>query len=116
MDFDKKIFKGKSFSDLLGEIYDNSIKKEKTIEDLITKFNGMTCNIGDASILAPLIASYMNLSIQTNDHLIKIAAIIQKAMVGIKGNESLDEILTEEDKKVLRKEIEAVGILKKNKK
>lgn len=116
MDFDKKIFKNKSFSDLLGEIYDNSVKKETKIGELITKFTEMTVNIGDASILAPLIASYMNLSIQTNDHLIKIAAIIQKAMVGIKGNETLDEVLTKEDKEVLRKEIEAVGLLKKKNK
>ena len=55
MDNNKEIFKGKTFSDLLKEIYDNSTKKEKQINSLIQELRPLVKNIGDATVIVPLI-------------------------------------------------------------
>jgi len=43
-----KIFEGKSFEGLLKDIYDNSAKKEKQINELILQLQPMIKNMGDA--------------------------------------------------------------------
>lgn len=105
MDFNKKVFKNKTFSSFLGEIYDKSIEREKKLDNLIEDLSPMIKNIGDATILVPLIAQYLGLSIKTNEHLIKMADIIQKALsTGGRGdnNGNIESKLTDKEKKDLQ--------------
>jgi hypothetical protein len=80
MDFNKKWGKNKSFGDLLGEIYDNAKKKEKQINDLIKELQPMIKEPGDAMLLVPLLKEYLELGIKNDEHLIKMAGIIQKSI------------------------------------
>lgn len=80
MDHTTKIFKNKSLADLLAEIYDNSRKKEKTLNGLIEQISPMMIEKGDVVILAPLLKGYMEMGIKNDEHLIKMASIIQKAV------------------------------------
>ena len=50
-----EIFEGKSFEGLLKDIYENSAKKEKQINELILQLQPMIKNMGDATILVPII-------------------------------------------------------------
>ena len=52
---DSNIFGDKKFSDLLKEIYDNQKKKEKQISTLISELKPLIENIGDATLIVPLI-------------------------------------------------------------
>ena len=56
---DKNIFGKKSYSDLLKEIYDNQKKKEKQIGALINELKPLISDIGDATMIVPLIKEYM---------------------------------------------------------
>ena len=98
---EENIFDGKSFSDILSDIYNASKRKEKQINKLIAELQPMIKNIGDATILVPMIAEYMDISVKNDDALIKMAAIVQRAVARNQTGESSSELLTEEEKKHL---------------
>jgi len=75
---DKDIFNKKKYSDLLQEIYNNQKKKETQITSLISELKPLIQDIGDATLVVPLIKEYMELGIKNDEALIKIAAIIQR--------------------------------------
>jgi len=93
-----EIFKGKSFQGLLQDIYENSAKKEKQINELILQLQPMIKNMGDATILVPIIKEYLEVSVKNDEHLIKMAAIVQRAM-GRSNDDGGAGLLTEEEKK-----------------
>lgn len=100
-EFDQIIFGKKKFSDLLQEIYNRSATKEKQITELIEQLKELIQNTGDAVMMVPLIASYMKLNVDNDDSLIKMAAIVQKAMV--RGKETGDFLLPDSEKEELLK-------------
>jgi hypothetical protein len=53
--FDKIVFGKKKFSDLLEEIYDNQKKKDKQVTALVKELQPMIEEIGDATLIVPLI-------------------------------------------------------------
>ena len=97
---DQEIFKGKSFSNLLEDIYKNSIKKEKQISALIQDLKPMIKNISDATIIVPIIKEYLEVSVKNDEHLIKMAAIVQRAM-SRQESKADGVLLTEEEKRSL---------------
>jgi hypothetical protein len=97
---DQKIFGKKNFSDLLEEIYNNQLKKATQISALINELKPLITDIGDATMLVPLIKEYMDLGIKNDEQLIKMATIIQRALNTGKG-ESEDYGITEDEKSQL---------------
>ena len=97
---EEEIFEGKSFQGLLKDIYQNSTKKEAQINELIKQLQPMIKNMGDATILVPIIKEYLEVSVKNDEHLIKMAAIVQRAM-GRNNNDESIGLLTEEEKKQL---------------
>ena len=78
--FDNIIFKSKKFSDILEEIYNNQQKKDKQVTALISELKPLISDIGDATLVVPLIKEYMEISVKNDDLLIKMAALAQRAM------------------------------------
>ena len=79
---DQIIFDDKSFSDLLKEIHKNQSKKSKQIASLIAELRPLITNLGDATVVVPLIKEYMEISVKNDDQLIKMAAIVQRLSTG----------------------------------
>ena len=100
---DKNIFGKKKFSDLLSEIYSNQQKKAEQISALIGELKPLINDIGDATLIVPLIKEYMDLGIKNDEQLIKMATIIQRAL----NSESDDGNfgMTEEEKAQLLAEV-----------
>ena len=107
MGFDTEIFGNKKFSDLLKDIYDNQKKKDRQINLLIADLKPLITGINDAAILVPVIKDYMEVSVKNDEHLVKLAAVIQR-MVSTK-NEEGNSFLTDEEKDALLKEIKSIG-------
>ena len=78
MDSSKEIFKGKSLSDLFGEIYDNSKETKGQVKALIGELKPLIENIGDATLIVPMIKEYMEIGVKNDEHLIKLAQVIQR--------------------------------------
>ena len=80
------LFDDKSFSDLLKEIHKNQSKKSKQLASLIAELRPLITNLGDATVVVPLIKEYMEISVKNDDQLIKMAAIVQRLSVGSTNN------------------------------
>lgn len=113
MSLDKEIFKGKTLSDLFGEIYDNSKETKGQVKALIGELKPLIENIGDATLIVPMIKEYMEIGVKNDDALIKLATIIQRiesaAAKGENGEfdfSDLQDLLDEQE--ALEEEIEAV--------
>lgn len=79
-DFDKMIFGKKKFSDLLEEIYDNQKKKSRQISALIAELKPLVTDIGDATLIVPLIKEYLEIDVKNDEQLVKVATIIQRVV------------------------------------
>jgi hypothetical protein len=78
--FDKIVFGKKSFSSILEEIYENQKKKDKQISTLISELKPLINEIGDATLIVPLIKEYMEIGVKNDDLLVKMAALAQRAI------------------------------------
>ena len=112
MDFDIEIFKGKKFSDLMKDIYSNSSKKDRQINMLIGELRPLIKNIGDATVIVPLIKEYIEVGVKNDEHLVKLAAVVQR-LVSTNNRVQTDTgnswILSEEEKKQLLGELDGLA-------
>ena len=90
MSLDKEIFKGKTLSDLFGEIYDNSKETKGQVKSLISELKPLIENIGDATLIVPMIKEYMEIGVKNDDALIKLATIIQRIESAVAKNDGGD--------------------------
>tara|TARA_R100000657_G_C4639154_1_gene85453 strand:+ start:272 stop:640 length:369 start_codon:yes stop_codon:yes gene_type:complete len=88
MSLDKEIFKGKTLSDLFGEIYDNSKETKSQVKGLIAELKPLIENIGDATLLVPMIKEYMEIGVKNDEHLIKLATVIQRLEIAASRGEA----------------------------
>ena len=104
---DNIVFKKKKFSDILSEIYDNQKKKEAQITGLISELKPLINDIGDATLIVPLIKEYMEIGVRNDEQLIKMATIVQRALNNSSGEDALD--ITEEEKEELMAELDKLN-------
>jgi hypothetical protein len=78
--FDKVIFGKKKFSDILEEIYNNQQKKDKQVVGLINELKPLINEVGDATLVVPLIKEYLDIGIKNDDLLIKMATLTQRVL------------------------------------
>ena len=109
---DKNIFGSKKFSDILEEIYNNQKKKEEQISTLISELKPLIQDIGDATLVVPLLKEYLEISVKNDEQLIKMATIIQRAVQN-EGDDDGNFGMTEEEKQQLLNEVKKYGEDKK---
>lgn len=80
MDNDKEIFEGKTFSSLAKDIYFNSTRKSDQINQLIKDLRTMVKDAGSATVIAPMIKDYIDVSIKNDDQLVKLSAVLQRLL------------------------------------
>ena len=110
---DTEIFKGKTFSGLLKDIYDNSRQKERQITILIGELKPLIKTVADAGIVIPLIAEYMDIAVQNDEHLVKMAAIVQRSIANANKQLSVSEyetVLTSAEKQAIIDEVKQLQI------
>ena len=77
---DQILFDKKTISDVVKEIYGNSKKKEKQIGTLIAELKPLMQNLGDATVVVPLIKEYLEVGVKNDEHLIKMVAVVQRLL------------------------------------
>ena len=77
---ESNIFGDKKFKDILEEIYINQKKKDKQISTLINELKPMVTDIGDATLIVPLIKEYLEIGVKNDEQLIKMAIIVQRCV------------------------------------
>jgi hypothetical protein len=103
---DNIVFGGKKFSDILEEIYNNQKKKDKQISALIAELKPLVKEIGDATLIVPLIKEYLEISVKNDEQLIKMATIIQRIVNNTSTNADGGFGISDEEKAQLLAEID----------
>ena len=101
MDKDDIIFKSTTFSDIMSDVYHNSKKKDRQIAQLISQLQPLIKNASDATIIVPLIKEYMDVAVKNDDHLIKLAAIVQRYISTKQTIAGADSFMSDEEKQQL---------------
>ena len=96
--FENIIFGKKKFSDVLEEIYNNQKKKDQQVTALINELKPLISDIGDATLVVPLIKEYMEIGVKNDEQLIKMATIVQRALQVQAQNNSNELSFSEEEK------------------
>ena len=102
--FEKLVFGKKKFADLLEEIYTNQKRREAQVTALISELKPMVTDIGDATLIVPLIKEYMEIGVKNDDALIKMATLVQRALNS--SNEEGGLGISDEEKSQLLEEME----------
>ena len=101
MDKNEELFKGTTFSDLMSDVYHNSKKKDRQINQLIQQLQPLIKSAADATVIVPLIKEYMDVAIKNDDHLVKLTAIVQRFISTKQTIAGADSLLSEEEKNQL---------------
>ena len=87
MENDPEIYNGKTFSSLVRDIYNNSSNKKDQINQLIKDLRTMVKDVGSATVMAPMIKDYIDVSVRNDEQLIKLSAVLQRFINGTKSEE-----------------------------
>ena len=105
---DSLIFGKKTFSDILEEIYQNQKKRDAQVVALISELKPLVQEIGDATLIVPLIKEYMEIGVKNDDALIKMATIVQRALQNQNDDGGLG--ITDEEKQQLLAEMDKLQL------
>tara|TARA_Y100001972_G_scaffold116696_1_gene154887 strand:- start:438 stop:869 length:432 start_codon:yes stop_codon:yes gene_type:complete len=101
MDIKEELFKGVSFSDLMSNVYHNSKKKDRQINQLISQLQPLIRNASDATIIVPLIKEYLDVAVKNDDHLVKLTAVTQRYISTTQTISGESSLLSDQEKKEL---------------
>ena len=101
-----QLFDGKNLSSLFKDIYEDQQVKKKNISDMIESLRKLIRNVGEATVLAPIIRDLIDSSIKNDDHLIKLATIAQRLAAAEAKGIGEDGWLSEHEKAQLLTELE----------
>ena len=105
---DNNIFGDKKLKDLFQEIYNNQKKKEKQISALIEELKPLIGDIGDATLIVPLIKEYLEIGVKNDEQLIKMATIIQRCLTVDNNGNGEGFLISDEEKAQLLGEINKI--------
>jgi len=101
MDKSDELFKGTTFSDLMSEVYHNSKKKDRQMNQLIASLQPLIRNASDATVVMPLIKDILDVSIKNDDHIVKLTAIVQRYISTTQTISGADSLLSDDEKQQL---------------
>jgi hypothetical protein len=101
-----QLFDGKNLSSLFKDIYENQQTKKKNISEMIESLRKLIRNVGEATVLAPIIKDLIDSSIKNDDHLIKLATIAQRLASAEAKGIGEDGWLSESEKEQLLADME----------
>ena len=94
----KEIFEGKTFQDLTKDIYENTTKRKTQIDLLISEIHGFITTIDDVVLVAPIIKEYMDTAVRNDEHLVKLAGVLQRIISKSQGESDESMLLSDEEK------------------
>tara|TARA_R100000008_G_scaffold85772_1_gene76596 strand:+ start:157 stop:561 length:405 start_codon:yes stop_codon:yes gene_type:complete len=109
MSDDYKIFGDKTFSDLSKDIYNNSKLKKTQLDLLIQEAHSYINTVEDVVIIMPVIKELMDVAIKNDEHLVKLAGVVQRIMSKSIGESDELTLLSESEKEELLNNLQEVA-------
>ena len=101
MSDNNEIFEGKTFQDLTKDIYENTTKRKVQIDLLISEIHGFITTIDDVVMVAPIIKEYMDTAVRNDEHLVKLAGVLQRIISKSQGDSDESMLLSDTEKEEL---------------
>ena len=101
MSDNNEIFEGKTFQDLTKDIYENTTKRKVQIDLLISEIHGFITTIDDVIMVAPIIKEYMDTAVKNDEHLVKLAGVLQRIISKSTGGDDESMLLSDTEKEEL---------------
>jgi len=98
MSDNKEIFEGKTFQDLTKDIYENTTKRKTQIDLLISEIHGFITTIDDVVMVAPIIKEYMDTAVKNDEHLVKLAGVLQRIISKSSSGDEESMLLSDSEK------------------
>jgi hypothetical protein len=95
---EKEIFEWKTFQDLTKDIYENTTKRKVQIDLLISEIHGFITTIDDVVMVAPIIKEYMDTAVRNDEHLVKLAGVLQRIISKSQGESDESMLLSDDEK------------------
>ena len=95
------IFGDKTIEDLSRDIYENSKNKKLQLDLLIQEIHGFIQTADDILQLAPIIKEFYDVSIKNDEHLVKLAGVVQRIMAKSSGGDEESFLLSDAEKEDL---------------
>lgn len=106
MAFDNVIFEGKTLSDLFSDVYKNTESKRAQINQYVSSLVKLIKTPEDAAMMGPVIKDFLEVNVKNDEHIVRLVQIAQRlVMVNTKGNTGISDLLSEEEKTQLLKNI-----------
>tara|TARA_R100001594_G_scaffold42185_2_gene74233 strand:+ start:451 stop:852 length:402 start_codon:yes stop_codon:yes gene_type:complete len=99
MSDNNEIFEGKTFQDLTKDIYENTTKRKTQIDLLISEIHGFITTIDDVVMVAPIIKEYMDTAVKNDEHLVKLAGVLQRIISKSSGGVDDESMLLSDAEK-----------------
>jgi hypothetical protein len=89
-----------TLSELMDQVHGNSVERKRAIAALIDRYSSIAVNPSDLILLGPLINQLLEISVKNDDHLVKLAVIVQRILTNV-GKDESGFVLSEGDKEKL---------------
>ena len=83
------------------------IPQNSYLRGLFSELKPLVQEIGDATLIVPLIKEYLDISVKNDEQLIKMATIVQRALNNSSSEDALG--ITEEEKNQLMEELDKLN-------
>lgn len=103
---DETVFPGKSLQDLLQDIYNNTLTKRLKLLEMVDMLKKLIHTADDAVIVGPILKDFFDVLVKNDDHLIKVATVIQRIISAesYKTSGTAGELISDEEREKLLKE------------
>jgi hypothetical protein len=106
MSLDTVIFDGKTLADMFSDVYRNTGSKREQINQFVASLVKLIRTPEDAAVLGPVIHGFLDVNVKNDEHIVRLIQIAQR-LVTVSTKTSNSEILTEEEKNQLLKNIKS---------
>ena len=79
----------------------NTTKRKVQIDLLISEIHGFITTIDDVVMVAPIIKEYMDTAVRNDEHLVKLAGVLQRIISKSQGDSDESMLLSDEEKEEL---------------
>ena len=94
-----EIFEGKTFKDLTKDIYENANNKKQQLDLLVQEIHGFITSIDDIVLIAPIIKELMDVSVKNDEHLVKLASVLQRIITRSQSGSDEDSLALSDQEK-----------------
>jgi hypothetical protein len=105
-----ELYENKSYNDLLKDIVTITENRRDQIDMVIAELRDKIITFNDALVLAPIIQTYLDISIRNDDALVKLASVIQRLISSQSDGGNGSESLSDDEKEQLLKDIKNIKI------